>query len=123
MSGDLFVPHSTGVNDSVWVVDHEEPHQQDIIIISHVLDLLANLTTHYTPTKWKSVLLENKALEKKPTKQQAICSGAVSKVGFGRQSKHIICLPLTNQLKTKLQITEELKMHPQKSTTKKKYQI
>lgn len=64
----LFIPHSTGVNDCVWVVDCEESQQQDIIIISPVLDLAANLTTHHTPTKWKSVLLKNKELKKTPQK-------------------------------------------------------
>lgn len=58
----------------------------------------------------KSALLKNKKEQKKA---QAICSGAVSKVGFGWKSKHVIRLSLTYQLKTK--ITEELKMHPQKS--------
>lgn len=78
-------------------------------MISHVLDLSANPATHYTLTKWKSEV-------KKP---QAICSEAVSKVGFGWQSKHIICLSLTYQLKTKMEITEESKMHPKKLTINK----
>lgn len=62
----------------------------------------------------KSALLKKKK-KKEQKKNQAICSGAVSKVGFGWESKPVICLPLTYQLKTKMQITEELKMHPQKS--------
>lgn len=47
-----------------WVTAHgwtdcAESHQ-DIIVISHVLDLPANPTTYYPPTKWKSKVLKNK---------------------------------------------------------------